>query len=234
MANKKVNLNIETLDIEYELMKAELVELTNLYNESKTMLDNFKQGTKINTVFLATQTSNLISIREKILNIYKEMTGIKKSKMDFMLKENTANSKINDEASNNAALLKDIFGLIMGQNRSDIIPSPNIIDDQSTLPENVDPDLDFDKLLESRAEELNVSLTSENKEVEEIDDGLRIVVDRDRNLYVIDMDYNLIEDHRKNLDKIVIVDFINEDDPDNIKAIDNDGNEYEVIEFEED
>lgn len=238
MANKSVHLDLSTLDVEYEMLKGEIEILQNLYIEAKNRLDQ-STGVKSNPVFVVQQTANLISIRDKLMNLYDKMAGIKKSKMDYMLKEHNANSKITEETSGNSAALKELFNMLMNQNRSDMIKSSNVNDVNLELPsgqteEDID-ELINQRLNENRKKEKEVKEDIKEKEI--FDSYLRIVVDKDRNLYVIDPDYNLIEDlteeHRKFIDKIVITHFINEDDPENMKAVDSENNEYEVIEFEE-
>ena len=82
MANKEIKLNINDLDKEYQMFLNEFKSLEELYDESKDLLDKSSRiATRSNPVFMASQTSNLVSIKEKRIGIIKELAGIKKSTM---------------------------------------------------------------------------------------------------------------------------------------------------------
>lgn len=235
--NKMLELNIEQLNEEYDMLKEELTSLDSLYNEAKEKLDgNSKYPTKMNFVFVSNQTSNLISIKEKRLNIIKELTNIKKTKMEMEMKLFQTNNKIEDGETSSSLEAREIFNLIQGINRKELMEDIKNTEEkvmEEEFKKDNSKDDELEKVLEERIKEENRKKDEKNnKKSIELPNDLRLVVDKDKNIYVIDSDYNLLEDeeYNKYKENIVIIDFetINDEE----FAIDNDGNKYEVIEFE--
>jgi len=237
MANKKLELDYSLLDEEYEALKKELVELDKLYEKSEGLLDK-NSGVRANSLFISSQTSNLISIKDKKLSIYKELIGIKEKKLELEVKQYAANKNNNDEEKGNRIEdLKVLFGMLINSDRNTLING-----EENNLPSGEEDinDIDIDSLLDDRLdnnEKIKNEEIEKQKNTNDIDifkllekENLRIVVDQDRNLYIIDEDYNIIEDdlYSDYIDKIVIEIYDN-----NGFAYDTDGKKYEVVEFME-
>jgi len=233
MANKKLTLNINDLDKEYKLMESELAEIDKLFDEAKTRLDNSSSmTTRSNPVFIVQQTGNLISLKEKKLNIIKEMSSIKRTKMDMLVKEFNINNKEDSTNDANNELLEQMFTKLMNMDRKELVDNTKI--EREVIVDNSPTEDEMDKIIEERLS----SKQEQEEEYEEFvpsnknDNNYRVVVDKESNLYVVDEDYNLIEKHNLNLDDIVIDEFTQNEDGEDI-AIDINGNIYEVVELED-
>ena len=107
--SNKLNIDSQSLDFEYKMLMDELDSLSDLYNEAKDKLDAAtKVPSRANPVFMASQTANLISIKEKRLQIIKELTNIKKSKIDFDIKVFNTNNKLEE---NETGISKEILDI---------------------------------------------------------------------------------------------------------------------------
>lgn len=235
MANKKLELDYSLLDEEYEALKKELVELDKLYEKSEGLLDK-NSGVRANSLFISSQTSNLISIKDKKLSIYKELIGIKEKKLELEVKQYAANKNTNDdEKGNRIEDLKVLFGMLINSDRNTLINGK-----ENNLPSGEEDieDIDIDSLLDDRLDDDKKIKNEEIEKQKNTNDifellkkeNLKIVVDQDRNLYIIDEDYNIIEDnlYSNYLDNIVIEKY-----DDNGFAFDVNGKKYEVVEFME-
>jgi len=219
MANK-LTLKPEDLDFEYKMLQEELNSLDSIFNDAKERLDAVaKIPSRANPVFMASQTSNLISIKEKRLNIIKELTNIKKSKMEMEIKMFTANNKLEDQQS---GVSKDILDLYRLLNKTDKVElMKNALEEpEEEIQQPEGKDLD---------DLLNARLNEESNEPKIIKQTLpseySIVCTTNKELYIIDEDYNIIEDCDFDLNKINIVKVEEE------KAFDDKGNSYEVVEL---
>jgi hypothetical protein len=216
----------------------ELKELDELYDSAKERLDNStKYATRSSPVFISNQTSNLISIREKKLNIIKELSNIKKSKMDIEMKVFNTNNKIDDNDTSTSEEVLALYKLLHSTDRKELIKqaeeSSNKIGDVNTneVIDDID-DISFDELVKERLEENKEEIIKEHIKID-LPKGYSIVCTSNSELYIVDNDYNIIENNKKikvDLNSIKIVEFIKENDED--YAIDVDGNKYEVVEIE--
>lgn len=234
MANKEIKLNINDLDKEYQMFLNEFKSLEELYDESKDLLDKSSRiATRSNPVFMASQTSNLVSIKEKRIGIIKELAGIKKSKLELQMKEFNLNKKDNEMDGSFSKETLDMFKLLTGIDRSELLSKTNEIEINDEESFELD-DEEFDAAFETAVNDNKRENFKENTKKKKINipDYLTIVVDAEKNKYLIDDDYNIIEDEKYQdvIDSIIITDFESENDED--FAIDNDGNRYEVIELE--
>jgi len=219
MANK-LTLKPEDLDFEYKMLQEELNSLDSIFNDAKERLDAVaKIPSRANPVFMASQTSNLISIKEKRLNIIKELTNIKKSKMEMEIKMFTANNKLEDQQS---GVSKDILDLYRLLNKVDKVELKQNALEQSEEEIQQPEGKDLDDLLNARLNEES----NEPKIIEQtLPSKYSIVCTTNKELYIIDEDYNIIEDCDFDLNKINIVKVEEE------KAFDDKGNSYEVVEL---
>lgn len=219
MADIKLKLQPEDLDLEYEMLLNELKSLDDLFDSAKKRLDDAsKIPSRANPVFMASQTSNLISIKEKRLNIIKELTNIKKSKMEMELKMFNANNKLDDQNTGISKEILDIYRLLNKNDKSVLLQES--IDESNEIEnkQNNLTDKEIDDILNSR---LNI-----NEEKQKLPSDYKIVCTKDKDLYIVDEDYNIIEDYDFDLKSINIVKF------DMIgHAYDEDNNEYEVVEI---
>lgn len=233
MPNFNLTPFTSALDEEYEAIKKQIDELNELYIDSKERLDE-NTGIRTSPVFITNQTDNLINIKGKILDVYKELVNIKKVKIDAAVKE--ANINKNQVDSNGSSeLLNQIFGLLVNSDRKELIESVGASNDDSIMEL---PEEEIDKLIsESLSKEQNEKEKDEeyNKLMKYLDkSGFRIVVDDQKNKYVIDDDYQEIDIGDKfdvdGLIKIVSINF-NKDTNTSV-ATDDRNNNYEVIEIE--
>lgn len=223
---KKLELNPEILNLEYDRLIKELNDLDDLYEMAKKDLDtNRKYVTRGSNTFIANQTANLISIKEKRLNIIKELSNIKKNQIEIKAKEFNTNNKIEDNESGYSKEVLDIYKLLSGTNRIDLI--------QQSLEENP-PELEYsdkelDDILNERINEGNIDNNIKKKKEQKLPDGYSIVVTKDKEKYIIDSDYNIIEDCEYDLSLINIIKFdvVGEDE----YGYDEEGNAYEVVEL---
>lgn len=225
MANNKLELNPEVLDIEYQMLMEELDSLNSLYDEAKDRLDAVaKYPTKANPVFMASQTANLISIKEKRLNIIKELINIKKAKSELKAKEFNANNKLEEIESGASREILELYRLL-NKNDKSILLQTSIEDEDNTV-EEIETDEDFEEIYKNAVDE---EFSNNKKKTQKIPDGYKVVCDEDKNLYIVDNDYNLIEeDIGVNLDLIKIVKFKEVDEE--TFGYDENGNAYEVVE----
>lgn len=228
MAGNKLVLTPEELDEEYQMLKDELSSLDVLFGEAKTRLDAVsKTPTRANPVFMASQTANLISIKEKKLNIIKELTNIKKAKMEIETKMFTANNKLEEQASGVSQEVLEIYKLLNKNDKS--ILKQSAIEDEENIPVEQPSDAEIDKILEARLSEGEEIKKQETKKKQVLPDEYAIVCTKDKELYVIDEDYNIIEDSGfdTSVIKIVRFDTVEEEE----FAYDEDNNRYEVVEI---
>jgi len=218
MANK-LQLNPEELDCEYNMLQNELKSLDDLFNEAKERLDSVaKIPSRANPVFMANQTSNLISIKEKRLNIIKELTNIKKSKMEMELKMFSANNKLDDQQTGVSKDILDLYRLLNKNDKSELVQATLEEEEVIEQPEGQE----LEDLLNAR---LNEDQPKPIVKEQELPTGYSIVCTANKELYIIDEDYNIIDDCDFDLSIINITSIDDE------KAYDDKGNSYEVVEL---
>ena len=234
MANK-LELNPELLDIQYKMLEDELESLDDLYKEAKNDLDNNRRfATRGSNTFIANQTANLISIKEKRLNIIKELTNIKKTQIDIKAKEFSTNNKLEDNQTGFSKDVLDIYKLISGNMKLDSIETS----EDKYKPELEYTDDEVEDILNERLNEGTVEENKKKKKKQRLPDGYSIVVTENEEKYIVDEDYNIIEDCDFDLSLINIVrfeDIENEETGETeTYAYDEDGNAYDVVEFGDD
>ena len=223
--NNKLNLDPDKLDIEYNMLLEELKDLEDIYTSSNNVLKNFtKMQTRSSPTFIANQTANLISIKEKKLNVIKELTNIKKSKMDIEAKMFTANNKLEDQ---NTGISKDILDLYRLLNKAD--KSVLIEDSINNEEEQQMTNTEIDNILNSRLSEGKVEQQKETKKKQVLPEDYSIVCTKDKQLFIIDSDYNIIDDCEFDTSVINIIRFDTVEDEE--FAYDEDNNRYEVVEI---
>jgi hypothetical protein len=222
--NSRLQLNPEDLDKEYNMLESELESLDLLFNDAKARLDAMsKYPTKSNPVFMASQTANLISIKEKRLNIIKELTNIKKSKMDMELKMFTANNKLEDQSTGVSKEILDIYRLLNKNDKSTLLEET--INDNKEELINEPSDEEIDRIFKERLSEDEKEKKDQTKLEQTLPDEYSIVCTKDKTLYIIDEDYNIIDDCNFDTSVINIVKVEDE------YAYDEDNNTYEVVEI---
>lgn len=230
MAGKKLNIDADVLNTEYQMLIDELISLDDLYNEAKERLDIVaKTPTRANPVFMASQTANLISIKEKRLSIIKELTSIKKSKIDINIKEFNANNKLEESENGISNDILNIYRLLNKNDKSELLKTT--IEDEENIDDDIPSDEEFDKIFEEKVQNNSEEVKKETKtKLKALPDGYKIVCDLDKNLYIIDNDYNIIEDLDYDLSAIKIVK-IEDNNEDESFAYDEDNNAYELVEL---
>lgn len=225
--NGKLNLNLDDLFIEeLQSMKNEINEIDNLYKETKEHYDRVKSSKSSGVLqFVQQQTGNLINIKTNKFHMLKEVANIKKMVAELSVKEFNANVKVEttDNQDNNA-IVKNLFSLLLNERRDDIIEKTNIEENQSV------EEIDIDSLLEERLNEVEREMeevSNTNNSNDEEHRNFKYVVDSEKNIYVVDNDYNIIEGKD-------IPDFVIEfkDTEEGLKAFNQFGEEIEIIEVE--
>ena len=223
----KLKIDVNDLDVEYKMLLNELDSLNELYDEAKMRLDKVANvPSRANPVFMASQTSNLISIKEKRLNIIKELTNIKKSKIDIDMKVFNTNNKLDEIESGVSKDILDIYRLL-NKNDKNILLEETIEDDENQEEQLTDDD--FENILKERLIEEKENKESEIKKTQTLPSEYRIVTTKDKTLYIIDDDYNIIEDCSFDTSFIHIIEFKEKDGEE--YGYDEDGNYYEVVEI---
>ena len=216
-------------------------ELDDLYLETKGILDNHIQRkdlndnislnnknytNKVNYIFISSQTSNLISIKEKKLNLIKEKVRIA-TEIEHLKNKLEQNQTDEDR---NQEVLKQLIANI--SSNSSIINNEIKIGSNEINNLNTDDELDNmidDILIEDKLEEIkeedNHKLLLESLE----EKGLNIVVNN-LNLrpYVVDDNYAIYNEYD---DAVLDMKFFRkENDKDYVE--DENGNEFELVEIE--
>jgi hypothetical protein len=226
------NIDLSEFDKEYELIQQDLKDLDDLYSDVKVKLQE-SSGVRSNPVFVVQQTGNLINIKEKKLNIYKEMVNIKKLKTDIQFKK--INLTKDDKQGENTEKLAEIFNMLLNVNREDLISST----ENNELISDINED-DIDKYIEAN---INASKESEKKKKENADyenlmiylnkNGYMLVFDESYNKYIVDSEFNMIEKHHMNLDCINVIETITNDEGE-VLVKDSHDKLYEMVTIEED
>jgi len=237
MPNIKENNNY--LDEELEELNETILELEELYSESKEMLNNHikknvvKPGSRTNYVFIASQTSNLVSIKEKKIALIKEKVNIEKNREDLRLKIANSNEKNGSDGNND--ILKGMFNLITnGKNISNIEQDKSYNEEISNLDELIKNKIANDSNEEEVEKDDSIksgNIPPINKFINRISkDNLKVVVDNNTlEPYVINEDYQLFPEYSDELNEFKL--FFKIDEEYEI-AIDDFDNEYELIDLE--
>lgn len=223
----KLNINVNDLDVEYKMLLNELDSLNELYDEAKMRLDKVASvPSRANPVFMASQTSNLISIKEKRLNIIKELTNIKKSKIDIDMKIFNTNNKLDEIESGVSKEILDIYRLLNKNDKNVLLEET--IENEDNEEEQL-TDEDFENILNERLIEEKKNKDEKNKITQTLPSEYSIVTTKDKELYIVDSDYNIIEDCNFDTSFIHIKEFKEKDGEE--YGYDEDGNYYEVVEL---
>jgi hypothetical protein len=217
-----INLDISG---ELSLLHEALKENEDLYDEVKTHYDKVKQGGSGTLQFVEKQTANLISLKSNKISIIQQMVNVKKVDAETKLK--IANANKGEEGTDKLVgqMADAMYDLILSKKKDksfeDIIGTQKKLDQE--VPKEDEPDVDA--LLEARLSELEPKV--EEPKVEEVVPSHTFVVDMDKNIYCVDSDFNFIEDVEIPELNITIEEIDGE-----YVAVDEDGNKYDVVEFE--
>jgi hypothetical protein len=243
MSDEIQEVQINDLIKEYGMMEKELSDIDELFTSTKKLLEDSSKGTRGNFIFIANQTSNLISIKNQKMNLIKSMAEIKKTVIDLKFKEMNINSKNNDMDENTRKIAEEIFNKMLNKGTSELLQETI---DSSTDTEQLSEE-EIDSILESRIEDEHkeIQVASKNDNIESIEKLLesnsdyKVVIEENENIpLIIDKDYNLIEEFdtdylqslSKMVEKIVIVN--KETIDDEVFAVDSDNNYYEIVNLE--
>jgi hypothetical protein len=225
LSEKDIKLDISS---EMKLLNEALKESEELFTEVKTHYDNVKKGGSGTLQFVEKQTANLISLKQNKLGIIQQMITAKKTDAELKLKIANANK---DDKGNDALLgqlTNQMYDLII-KNKGDK-SFDELIGAQKKLENAQQTEEDVDAILEARLEEEEKKKDEKQKVEEKSSEEPEFiyVVDLDKNIYCLDSDYNIIED--ASIPDVTIT--ITEIDGEYI-AKDEHGNDYQVVEFEE-
>jgi hypothetical protein len=216
--NKEILVNEIQDNLKKEILDNELIELQDVYNKLKnhvfselesnnnnnqTPSNNPRLGmrnnspTKKATMYLASQTSNLISLKNLKLQFLKEQTRISESKIDRQLKLLQLMKDENKENGNDITA-KDVLNYLINEIRAPIPITGESIDVADSI-ENELFDSELDKRLSEENIEPIIESTLDKMEFSSNEDGL--IFDK----YNIDGDeYKFI--YKKSEDKFYLVD----------------------------
>jgi hypothetical protein len=220
---------------EVALLQQALKENEDLFSEVKTHYDKVKgAGTGAPLGFIEKQTANLVSLRSGKVSIIQQMINAKKTKAEMQIKIANANNG-EDGAS---ALIKEVseqmYDLILA-GKKDKSFNEILGGSQKVLDASPEDAPDVDAILEARIAEDDAKKAAENKEDDQPqseatdDEGYYYVVDVQGNIYCLDADDNLIEDAP--VPEVSIT--VQKIDTGEYVAFDEEGNSYDVVEFEE-
>jgi Peptidase M10 serralysin C terminal len=214
------------ISMELALLNGALKENEDLYTEVKTHYDRVKQGGSGTLQFVEKQTANLISLKSNKLSIIQQMITAKKVDAETKLKIITANKGGDGNDKLIGDMANAMYDLILTKKKDksfdDIMGAQKKID----VEVNSDDDVDVDALLEARLEELEPK--EEEKKEETIVPQYTYVVDMDKNIYCVDAEYNFVEDAVIPELDITITEIDGE-----YVAVDQNGNRYDLVEFDE-
>jgi len=236
--------NKNYLEDERDELNQVLKELDELYIETKEVLDNHlnqkvSTGNSINSqyskpkityVFVSSQTANLISIKNQKLATIKEKIRLSTEIENYKLKlENKSNGENNDLEIMKQLLMNISTNNSSVINNNEIKIDPNMFNNDDELDRLIEAKLNEEddyEIIEEEIEKVNPIINF----IEAINqNGLNILVDNSNLLpLVCDENYIVYDEYKDNLSILEI----KRDDSQEF-AIDQYGNEYELIEFEE-
>lgn len=225
MANK-IDLNIDGIfSEELALMQKELNEIDDLYKETKDHFDKVRNGRSPGTlIFIQQQTGNLITMKNNKFNMVKEIMVSKKNITELRIKEFNINNKDSEDSNENVnGIAKELYTMLINNNIDDL--KKNSLETDPTMAHYSDTDID--KLLEERLSEIDTNIPDTDHIDKDNDKKLKYVVDMEKNIYVVDDEYNILDDEK-------IPDFVIEyiGDDDNLEAVNQYGDNLEIVEFE--
>jgi hypothetical protein len=243
---------------EFTQLDEELKSIDNLYDEVKTHFDKIKNSNSRGSLtFIEKQTSNLVSLRSARLNVIKEKINIKRTSTDFKYKEKQL-AKSNGENVDSISdaiysrIAKD-FLYNNNENTMQYSSNGNNSKSESDIDKELEELLDeedlneIDEIVNDSAEIITDSKSSDNND--SIDDGVEdvavddtnddktnntddttIIVDtKGENFYVINSEYDIIEE----LGHVEKIDNYFEDEEDGTTyAVGLSGSIYLVLEVE--
>jgi hypothetical protein len=223
------NVDINTSPEEKMLQQA-LKENEDFYDEIKGHYDALIKAKSSGTLqFIEKQTSNLITLKQNKVGIIKEMINVKKMNAEMKIKINAANKKEDGTNDKISQLIPAMHEYLLSNKSNKTFDEVSGSGSQkSSLPAPMDPqeEEDIDALLEAR-------LSNEKSKEEESKEEVQVpqyiyVFDVEKNIYCLDEEYNIVED-------VVLPDIevsILEENGE-LYAEDDEGNRYDVVEFEE-
>ena len=231
----KTHLDLEK---ELELLNQELKENEKIYEQVKSHYDslmNIKNPNMLKVV--VDQTSNVLKVRSDRLSIIKEMINAKKVGAEMALKEKAANKDENDSNENIKKMAKEVYNLMKNDNKEGAInnilnKNKEDVKDEEAVEKAKIVQQSNDDALDDRMREIQAKKEKERKEQEFSERGFIYVCDKDKNIYAINQDGELL------LDEIDIPDFQIEFFDDELTGMTRARNQYgdiiEIVEFEED
>jgi len=191
---KKDDVSIIDIDTELNLLQEALKETDELYDEVKTHYDVVKKSASKGTLmFIQSQTSNLISLKSNKVSIIQQTINAKKTKAELELKSRKGDEEDSDVRFKHLA--HELYDVIR-QNRNDE-DVMNKINGRTELPEEAEEEIDYDELIDSRINELEVTEEKSDTETAEndISDTLKIVYEfGSKELFYMDSDDTIHED----------------------------------------
>jgi hypothetical protein len=227
MGAQRLSLNAEMLDEEYNLLKNELDDLDEMFEEtSKTVKELRKYPSRQNPVIMSSQTTNLITIKDKKISIIKELINIKKAKIDIKAKEFNYNNKLDEVESGVSKEILEIYRLLNKNDKSILIQES--LEDNKEEPLEL-TDEEIDKVFEERLGEAKEEYKEKKKKEQVLPDEYHIVVTKNKEFFIVDEDYNIIDDIEYDTSVIDIKEFYEENGEELAK--DTEGHIYEVVEL---
>jgi hypothetical protein len=225
---EEFNVDINT-STEEQMLQQALKDNEKFYDEIKTHYDALVKARSGGTLqFIEKQTSNLITLKQNKVGIIKEMINVKKMNADMQLKINAANKKEDGTNDKITQLIPAMHEFLLSNKSNKTFEEVMGGSQKTSIPEMMDPqeEEDIDALLEARLSE-GEDKKEESKEEVQIPQYI-YVFDVDKNIYCLDEDYNIVEDVVLPEIEVSIL-----EDNGELYAQDDEGNRYDVVEFEE-
>jgi hypothetical protein len=222
--NNIKNSNVDSLylfKVELDILYSEMKRLKKLYKEIKDHYDHVKKSRSHAALeFISSQTKNLITIKTTIISLIKQSVDIKKIAKDIDIK-----TKVGDEFKHEALLEKLVDMLQDVKNIEKGKPADNLLEDEFS-----DED-DIDSKLEGRLEEFQEDEEEPEEEEATIEElGYKVIFDNEKNQYLVDENYEIIEDYEV---EPIKVRFKKNKKTKERYAKDKEGNKYEIVDIKE-
>lgn len=214
---KHYNENIESINEELDVTES-------LYDELKIHFDRIKNSTTSGALnFVSKQTPNLIALRKNKIDLLKEKNAVMKSIIDSSIKLQSDE----DNSNGDNEIIRQLHDMLLHNN-----PDVYLKEENSDKVTNMDS---LDEQLEARFAEIEEKENEQpvrKKQEKSKKKNYSIVIDEEtEELYAVDKDYNILEDVE--LPDDWIIEFL-EDENGDTYAVNQYGEELEIISFEED
>jgi hypothetical protein len=219
----------EHFDEELELINDQIREVNELYEELKTHYDTVKQSRNQGTLsFMHLQASNLVSLKNSKASLIKDRITVKKNIADLYMKDKQIGA---NSGSGGEQLSVHLFKLLSENNK--IKPEFSVINMNNEESEEADRLLEEEirKRIESGelSKDLICDISEEENNENSEEDEIKYICDTSGKIYIVNSNYEIQEGYEEPTFKVQFI----EDENGIFHAIAPDGEEIEIVEFEE-